>query len=444
MRRDILPRSPDDRVTIHWVSPLPPLQTDIAHYTRRILPALASKADVVLWTTQHEWDDDINQYAIVRRFDHKSRYPMDFSQINVARNRINAIFFNIGNSWVFHREIYLLAKRIPGIVVMHDLVLQEFFRDLLHNKDIDRFFYINLMRRYYGFDAGHIAEQICETLQMTPAIMEKYPLFEGTMDRAVAALVHTRMGAKQTADRQLMPSYRLDLPFPVRRQASAERSENGPLRLLQFGHIGPNRRLVEIIQALGTRAEEIPFQFDILGEVWDRALIEKTIRDNRLEEKVLIHGFVPETDLDDAIAKAHLVFNLRYPSMGEASGSQLRIWDHAALSVVTRTGWYDELPDDCVIKIGIGDESREIAALLEGLRGDRAQFRLIAETGRRQMERYHTPDRYADGIVEIAKNFRQDTRDRLYLDACTGLLKNMPYEERLSGVLEKSLQRVGV
>ena len=61
-----------------------------------------------------------------------------------------------------------------------------------------------------------------------------------------------------------------------------------------------------------------------------------------------LHGFVPESELDAALASAHLALNLRYPTKGEASGSQLRIWSHGLPSLVTRIGWYTELPADTV------------------------------------------------------------------------------------------------
>ena len=54
-----------------------------------------------------------------------------------------------------------------------------------------------------------------------------------------------------------------------------------------------------------------------------------------LRERVTFHGYVSEAELEAALDDADLAVNLRYPTMGEASGSQLRIWDHALPSLVT-------------------------------------------------------------------------------------------------------------
>ena len=54
-QRGALMRGRAIKHVIHWFSPLPPARTDIAEYTRRILPALNREAQVILWTDQGVW-----------------------------------------------------------------------------------------------------------------------------------------------------------------------------------------------------------------------------------------------------------------------------------------------------------------------------------------------------------------------------------------------------
>ena len=70
-----------------------------------------------------------------------------------------------------------------------------------------------------------------------------------------------------------------------------------------------------------------------------------------LKDTVKVHGYAPAADLDGALSTAGLAINLRYPTMGEASASQLRIWEHALPSLVTRVGWYASLPEDAVAHV---------------------------------------------------------------------------------------------
>ncbi|MGD9883447.1 hypothetical protein [Reyranella sp.] len=431
-----------DRPLIHWVSPLPPLPTDIAHYTRRILPSLAELADVVLWTHQDEWNDDLRDFAEVRRFDPLATHPMPLASLPSTSGTQGAIFFNIGNSWIFHQDIYALSRRVPGVVVIHDLVLQEFFRDMVHNKFLAPTSYIATMQRHYGEDARATAESVCACGQLTQDILERFPMFEGAIEHSVAALVHTEAGFDSIASRGFVPTYGLNLPFAVGLPVSARRSETGPLKLLQFGHIGPNRRLLQILEALGEVKDRMEFCFEICGSVWDRELVERRIEALGLSSRVRLRGFVSEPELDAAIAQAHLVFNLRFPTMGEASGSQLRIWNQAGLSVVSRVGWYATLPEECVVKISVENERRDLMDLLGSIASDRTRFLGRGESGRTMVECQHNTSAYAAGIVEIARRFRRDARDHLLMEAGIRMLRNQATDLMRSALRSTIVQSI--
>ena len=64
------------------------------------------------------------------------------------------------------------------------------------------------------------------------------------LDRAVSVLAHTPAAFEAARATGMVPAYQLDLPFrPSKTAPSPNRAQDGPLRLVQFGHIGPNRRL---------------------------------------------------------------------------------------------------------------------------------------------------------------------------------------------------------
>ena len=116
-------RPPKPRV--HWVSPLPPAQTDIAHYTWRILPELAEATDLIIWTDAQDWDRALHHIAPVRHLDPDGITPRDFA---LAGRRgggpgagPEAVFVNIGNAWPFHAGFLRMIQRIPSIVVLHEV-----------------------------------------------------------------------------------------------------------------------------------------------------------------------------------------------------------------------------------------------------------------------------------------------------------------------------------
>jgi glycosyltransferase involved in cell wall biosynthesis len=226
--------------------------------------------------------------------------------------------------------------------------------------------------------------------------------------------VHTPAAFNASQVVGIAPTYHLDLPFrPSEPAVPASRETIGPLRFVQFGYIGPNRRLEQVLEALSPLRHEIDFRFDIMGNVWDPTYLNGRIDQMGLSDRVRIHGFVPESDLDARLADAHLVFNLRYPTMGEASGSQLRIWNASAAAVVTDLGWYGSLPDDTVFKIPLEKETAALQDLVRRLHIDRSIGQTVGAAGRTRLESHHTPALYAEGIAYVAHRFSEDAAQSL-------------------------------
>lgn len=393
---------------VHWVSPLPAAQTDIAHYTRRILPELAAATELTLWTDATTWDHSLEQYCLVRRLDPDRITPGDFAKAGRGPGP-DAIFVHIGNSWVFHSGFLRLVRRIPSIIVLHDIAIQECSFDAIHNGRFDRAVYENEMLRWYGAEGQVAAQRVFDGKLRPGALAHEFPGFEITLDRAASVVAHTGPGFQAVADRAMVPAYQLDLPFrPSAELTSATRSETGPLRFVQFGYIGPNRRLEEVLNALAPLREEVDFRFEIMGDVWDTDHIRRRIRALGLEERVQLNGFVPEAELDAKLAQAHLVFNLRYPTMGEASGSQLRIWNASAAAVVTDLGWYGDLPEDTVFKIPLEEEAEALQTLIRQINDDRGIAQQVGAAGRKRLESHHPPALYAQGIAHVAQQFTTD------------------------------------
>ncbi len=391
---------------VHWVSPLPPAETDIAHYTARILPELADRSDLTLWTDAASWSKDLEAHCEVRRLDPDRVCPAEFAGAGQIPDGPDAVFVHIGNSWVFHGGLIRLARRIPSIVVLHDLAIQEMLVESILNGLFSKEAYVSEMARWYGSRGRSLATGVLSR-EIRPAdVAAEAPGFEIALDRAAAVVAHTPAAYDAAATTGGLPVYLLDLPFrPSTHAPPARRARNGPLQLVQFGYIGPNRRLIQVLEALAPLRDEIPFQFDIMGNVWDHAFIKRRIGELSLTERVTIDGFVAEEQLDARLATAHLVFNLRHPTMGEASGSQLRIWNASAASVVTDRGWYGSQPDDTVFKIPLDGEALALQDLLHRIAADRSVCARIGSAGRARLEARHTPARYAEGIAHVAAQF---------------------------------------
>lgn len=401
------------RPRIHWVSPLPPQETDIAHYTRRILPDLAERADVVLWTDAEDWDREIEEIAAVRRCYPHTGFPMDFASLPPTYGAPEFAFHNLGNSWVYHAGIFHLTYKMPGCIVLHDLAVQEFFRDMVAFGQLSKRAYLRGMKRAYGRSGKVIAKAVLSGLPLPVDLLRRFPGFELCLDRARGVLVHTGAAARKVSDFGKVPVHEAPLPFALGPERPAERAAEGKLHLVQFGHIGPNRRMAEVLRVLAGLKDELNFQLDIYGNIWKPEAIEPLIPELGLQEHVTIHGFVPEPELDAALARAHLVINLRYPSMGEASGSQLRIWNASATAVVSDLAWYRGLPDSTVLKVPHAGEAEALSALIRRVDANRGLCAEIGAAGRAYFEAHHGTAAYADRLVEIARTHAAEDRKAL-------------------------------
>jgi glycosyltransferase involved in cell wall biosynthesis len=407
---------------VHWVSPLPPAETDIGHYTARILPELAAATDLTLWTDADHWDRALAAHCPVRQLDPDGVLPRDLT----GRGTDDVVFIHIGNSWVYHSGFLRLAQRLPSIIVLHDLAIQELCNEAILNDRFDRDVYRAGMTRWYGQQGRDLADKLLDGKMGALDVAMTAPGFELTLGRATGVLSHTPAAFDAATARDFVPVYQLDLPFrPSATAPTAERAQAGPLRFAQFGYIGPNRRLDAVLDALSAVRHDIDFQFDIMGNVWDPSYIRDRIEELDLTDRVKIHGFVSEPQLDECLRQAHLIFNLRYPTMGEASGSQLRIWNASAASVVSDLGWYGSLPDETVFKISREDEHKGLVKLLNDLNADRHLGRSIGTAGRARLEVYHTPALYAAGIAQVASYAQEDTASALLARRARHLLEGM-------------------
>ncbi|PHS19406.1 MAG: hypothetical protein COA78_00845 [Blastopirellula sp.] len=400
------------RPRIHWVSPLPPRETDIAHYSVRILESLTKQADVVLWTDTPGWDRSLEDICTVREFDPDRVMPADFAAPGGALQTDEAVFIHIGNS-LFHSGLLRLCHRIPSVVVLHDPAIQELCRGAVAEGLFSKDLYRQEMRRWYGEEGLKMADQFLSWQLPAYDIATVAPGFEVAFGCAVSVMTHTSSAFEMAKARAYLPCYQLNLPFRSNPDVEISRVRTGPLKFIQFGYIGLNRRLEQVLEMLAGLDEQIDFTFDVVGKVWDPDLINARIAELGLQDRVQLHGFVKEAQLDDMLARAHLVFNLRHPTMGEASGSQLRIWNAGAVSVVTKQGWYNDIPPNTAFQISVENEKQELQDIIRQVAQDREFGQSIAQNGRDHLLRCHGTELYAQEVVAITRRFKADARQAM-------------------------------
>lgn len=378
-------------VRIHWFSPLAPAHTAIADYTGRLVEALAARADLTLWTDEPYCHSSLRQHAEMRRFDPRR---MPWQELHAG-----AVFYNIGNNSRFHQAIWEVSRRCPGFSIMHDVLMHD---SVAHSYRVsgDPADYLDVMQSLYGDRGRRDAELHWRGVVSLLQMGRIYSCAPFLLASSLGAIVHSRAAERALAREVDVPVIRLPLPFPARRPPSPHNAPP-PWKLVVFGFLGANRCLEQTLAALARLADP-RFHLHIYGDVEDRAALDASIGRLPLADAVTVHGFVPEVELDRALAAAHLALNLRYPTKGEASYSQLRIWSHGLPSLVTRIGWYAELPAGTVSFVRPDFLVEDVCAHLRAFAAGPEAYRASGLLGYEYFADRHSPRGYAARIAELA------------------------------------------
>src|SRR5579863_10480689 len=315
---------------INWFSPIPPAKSGIADYTEMLIPALCRRSELTVWTDQREWDPRLTQATRVRSFD-PDQPP--WSELNDG----DVTFYNIGNNATFHKGIWQVSRQRAGIVILHDSCLQHFFA-ALYGQQIPE--YCRLMSLYYGNEGLLAASRYLKGALTTEELSTAFPLTSLALENSLCGLVHNRASEQTFSTTSPVPVVYAPLPYSAPERASSamatmQRASQKPYQIIIFGFLGANRRVEQFLEAWAAMPERAAFRLHIFGEVSNASQIMSRIRDLGLTESAKVLGYLSDTDLHTELDRANLAVNLRYPTMGEASLSQLMIWDHALPTLVT-------------------------------------------------------------------------------------------------------------
>lgn len=387
---------------LNWFSPVPPTPSAIALHTAAVLPTLAKQASVTLWVHEPNWSPELEEHARVRRYDPDN---VPWAEINAA----DVTIYHLGNHPEFHGPIWQVSRQHPGIVVLHDLGLQHLFAGLVvRNLGLSPSEYCEMMRFHHPDVGLTLARAFLSGVRNVNEICEECPLTGAALENAVAVAVHTHVGYSSLGSSTTLPVAYVPLfalpeeNVPSDEQARRQREPNESIyRIIIFGFLTDNRRLESILKALRDFPQKHRYRLDIYGTIENGDSILQMINTFGLKNIVTAHGFVPAAELRMALSRSDLALNLRNPTMGEASASQLRIWQHSLPSLVTDTGWYATIPKNTVGIVRRDAESEDIQTHLANFLRTPETYRELGRNGRRYVEEHHTVEAYVRSLLDL-------------------------------------------
>jgi len=338
---------------VGFFSPLPPSPTGVADYSAALLAALRNLGEVAV-------DDP----------------------------RADIALYHLGNNHL-HREIYQQALAHPGVVVIHDAVLQHFFLGTLdQTRYVDEFVY------NYGEWTRGLAEDLWKNRARSAADPRyfAYPMLKRIVTASRAVIVHNPAAARvvrQHHDQaRVFEIPHLFVPPPVPDHVETlrfrERLGLGPRTLLVgvFGHLRESKRLSAILRAMETvwkRGADATLlvQGEFASSDLARALAPRLTNDPR----ILRTGYLPDAEFWRWASATDVCLNLRFPSAAETSGIAVAMMGIGKAVVFTAGEEIARIPEDACLRVeASATEEKELGDYLVWLAGDREA---AIEIGRR-------------------------------------------------------------
>jgi len=316
---------------------MPPSKSGIADYSEALVAEMSKRSEISV-------------------FDEHSFTRFDRAHFDVP-------LYHIGNN-PWHGFAYETALRHPGVVAMHEGNLHHLVADLTIKRG-DWPAYLAECELNGGAEALAFAEKV-QALQAGPDY-EGVPMTRRLLSTARGLVVHSRFVAEQMRTQ----GYRGPIAVIPHGAWLPETDRNGTRKSLgidastpligAFGYLKPYKRIAESLRALRRLVKVDPrVKMILVGEPHPEFPVDQLIRALGLREHVRVLGFVPIEKFVDYMSACDIILNLRFPTVGETSGSLQRALGLGKAVIVSDVGSFAELPDDLCLKVPIGPEEEDL------------------------------------------------------------------------------------
>jgi len=402
-------------VRLAFVSPLPPAPTGIADYAAEVLGLLAGRHEIDAFHDQDQVDAHrlpaacgVHEAAsLLER--HRAR-PYDLA------------IYQMGNGRT-HDRVYELLPRLPGLLVLHDLVLHHSRAGMFLESPEARAYardpssarlreaargplraYAEELAYAYPAQAGRLDQVFLETVG--DLLPYAFPLFRIPVEAARLVAVHN--GFMAEAIRTEVPDVSVvRIPMaaeevPVSKEAVAGiRARHGIAEddfvVGSFGLVTREKRVETIARAVARAAAHVPrVRLLLVGPVADPEGLDRLLDARGIRARTVIAGRVPLEDLPAYMGAADLAVHLRYPTGRETSAALLRVLAQGRPTVLSDLEHQADIPEDAVIRADPTDEEGEATRAILRLH-DKSEARArLGRAAREFIRREHSPAKCRD------------------------------------------------
>lgn len=385
---------------IAFFSPLPPARSGIADYSAALLEPLRRIADVEAFE-EPPAEERLKEFAV--------------------------LLYQMGNN-AYHSSIYEYALKHPGILVLHEANLHHLHAE----RTIKRGNWDEYLSEV-AYDSGPAAKVFAERvrrLEIGPDY-EGVPMLRRLLESAKGVIVHSDCVGQSVREAGFTGPM-----TKIWHGAWIDRNPKPPLRdfyrgklglnpstplIGVFGFLKPYKRIAESLRAFRRLIRLQPEARMILcGEAHPELNLDQMLHGLGLEESVRLLGYLNPEDFHHYLEASDIILNLRYPTVGESSGTLLRAFSLGKPVLVSDIGSFREYPNEICLKVPAPPDSAEEDTIFEYLNllcGRPAYRRTLGERARRWVELECPWDlaaaRYLDFVTAVTEGRQQEVPSAL-------------------------------
>jgi glycosyltransferase involved in cell wall biosynthesis len=345
-----------------FVGPLPPASTGIADYAADVLGALAPAHEIVAYHGGQDVDASRLPPGVAAR---------DAAHLTAehARRPYDAVVHQLGNGLV-HAFQYPLLARVPGLLVLHDLVLHHSRARMLLDTDPVR--YAAEVAYSYPAQAARLVRAQRDTVG--DLLPYAYPLFRLPAEAARVVAVHNAFMARAVRD-EVPGADVVEVAMPMEPRtvapgaAQAVRARHGiaPDAFVVgcFGLLTREKQVALVAGAVARAAAHVPgLRLLLVGEAPQPEALGQRLAERGVRGATVITGRVPFAELAAHLEACDMVAHLRYPTARETSAALLRALAQGRPAAVSDLENLAEIPADAVVRLDPADEEGDLLRAL--------------------------------------------------------------------------------
>lgn len=399
---------------IAWFTPFGK-KSAIGQVSKDICEELAKYCDIDIWAVG---EDDLIPTTL-----NVIKFKSDSIDMNLLVGYEHVIY-NMGNYAGYHKDIWEVMQHYEGILILHDQTMHGFFQQLFNVNELseeqDLTEYKELVKKHYGFFGISAVNAVFKEHTLSnKELAAQFSLLQPILEKAKAVFTHADFFADRIKNVFYGPIGISYLPYKTKENLSnlAIKLDNHDEKILvvSTGIVDPVKRIDKVANVLAKNPDLIDkIHYVVIGEYGGSyGMHLKELQEGVLKGCLYLYGYQNDETMNAFLERADICINLRYPNSEVCSLTLIEQMAHGKPVVVLNTGFYDEVPQNSVIKINLENEEEELEMALRQLITEKSKCRECGNNAKDFVSSQCTAQKYCERLLsflDTVDQINQSTR----------------------------------